>query len=118
MAYITLEAADRLYLVTPIDTKKYHNIKKHPDVSLLIDTRGEQVRAHTQALTISGTCYILESDEEIDSVKEAFERYHPHLQDFIRKGGVVFLRVEFDAFLFAEGPERTHHETIGNHGGN
>jgi hypothetical protein len=28
MAYIASEAADRLYLVTPINTKKYRNIKK------------------------------------------------------------------------------------------
>ena len=46
------------------------------------------------------------SDEEIDSVKEAFKRQHPHLQDFIRQGGIAFLRVEFDSFLLAEGPER------------
>lgn len=112
MAYITSEAGDRLYLVTPINTKKYRNIKNHPEVSLLIDTRGEQGRENTQALTVSGTCSILESDKEIDSVKEAFKQQHPHLQDFIRKGGVAFLSVEFDSFLLAEGPERTHHEII------
>lgn len=112
MAYIASETADRLYLVTSINTKKYRNIKNHPEVSLLIDTRGEQVRENTQALTVSGTCYILESDEEIHSVKEAFKRQHPHLQDFIRKGGVAFLCVEFESFLIAEGPERIHHEII------
>jgi nitroimidazol reductase NimA-like FMN-containing flavoprotein (pyridoxamine 5'-phosphate oxidase superfamily) len=112
MAYIASEAADRLYLVTPIGTKKYRNIKNHPEVSLLIDTRGEHAKEDTQALTVSGTCHILDSDEEIQSVKEAFEQQHPQLQDFIRKGGVAFLCVEFDSFLFAEGPERIHHEII------
>ena len=112
MAYVASEAADRLYLVTPVNTKKYRNIKNHPEVSLLIDTRGEQGRENTQALTVAGTCSILASDEEIDGVKEAFKRQHPHLQDFIRKGGVAFLCVEFDSFLFAEGPERIHREVI------
>ena len=83
MAYIASEAADRLFLVTPINTKKYRNIKNHPEVSLLIDTRGEHVREKTQALTVSGTCTILESDDEIRSVKASFKRQHPHLQDFI-----------------------------------
>jgi len=112
MAYIASEAADRFYLVTPINTKKFRNIKNHPEVSLLIDTRGEHVKENTQALTVSGTCTILASDEEIDSVKKAFKRQHPHLQDLICKGGVAFLCVEFDSFLFAEGPERIHHEII------
>ena len=112
MAYITLEKADRLYLVTPSNTKKYRNIRNHPDVSLLIDTRGEQVRESTQALTVAGTCYVLEVDEEIASVKEAFNRHHPHLQDFIRKLEVVFVCVEFNSFLFLEGPERAHYELV------
>jgi nitroimidazol reductase NimA-like FMN-containing flavoprotein (pyridoxamine 5'-phosphate oxidase superfamily) len=112
MAYVTSEAADRLYLVTPSNTKKYRNIKDHPDVSLLIDTRGEQVRDNTQALTVAGTCHFLDADEEIDSVKDAFDRQHPHLRDFIRKRGVAFVCVEFDSFLFVEGPERVHHEII------
>lgn len=112
MAYIASEAADRLYLVTPMNTKKYHNIKNHPEVSLLIDTRGEQVRENTQALTVAGTCHILDADEEIDRVKAAFNRRHPHLRDFIRKMGVAFVCVEFDSFLFVEGPERVHHEII------
>jgi hypothetical protein len=38
MAYIASEAADRLYLVTPKNTKKFRNIKNHPEMSLLIDT--------------------------------------------------------------------------------
>ena len=112
MAYITSEAADRLYLVTPMNTKKYRNIKDHPDVSLLIDTRGEQVRENTQALTVAGTCHVLDADEEIDRIKAAFNRQHPHLRDFIRKRGVAFVCVEFDSFLFVEGPERVHHEII------
>ena len=112
MAYITSEAADRLYLVTPRDTKKYRNIKHHQCVSLLIDTRDEQARRNTQALTLTGTCYILEDDVEISRVKAAFLHHHPHLQEFIRKKGVAFLCVEPDAFLFLDGPESAYHETL------
>ena len=112
MAYITSEAADRIYLVTPSNTKKYRNIKRHPGVSLLIDTRGEQSRRSTQALTLTGTCYVLEDDNEISKVKAAFNRHHPHLKEFIRKRDVSFLGVEFDSFLFLDGPENAHHEIL------
>ena len=112
MAYITSEAADRLFLVTPRNTRKYRNIKRHPNVSLLIDTRGEQTRNSTQALSLSGTCYTLEDDEEIIFVKETFIRHHPHLHDFICKESIAFLWIEFDSFLFLDGPENAHHEIL------
>ncbi len=112
MAYITSEDAERLFLVTPRNTRKYRNIKHHPNVSLLIDTRGEQTRNNTQALTLSGTCYPMGDDEEMSVVKEAFNREHPHLHDLIGKGDAVFLCVEFDSFLFLNGPDNAHHEII------
>ncbi len=112
MAYITSEKADRLFLVTPRDTRKYRNIKQHPHVSLLIDTRGEQTRINTQALTLTGTCYALGDDEEIALVEAAFNRAHPHLHDLTSKGDVVFLCVAFDSFLFLNGPENAHHENL------
>lgn len=112
MAYVISTDADRIYLVTPQNTKKYHNIKYHPGVSLLIDTRGEQKRSHTQALTISGTCQILRDVNEISKVRKAFKHHHPHLQSLINKGDVAFLCVKFDSFLFLDGPENAHHEIL------
>jgi len=55
---------------------------------------------------------IFTKNEKIDWLKKAFKRQHSHLQNFIGKGGIACLRVEFDSFLLAEGPERTHHEFI------
>jgi uncharacterized pyridoxamine 5'-phosphate oxidase family protein len=112
MAYIISEAGDRVFLVTPRNTRKYRNILNHPQVSLLIDTRGDQARAQTKALTVAGTCCVLEDIEEITTVKEAFRREHPHLQGLLSKEDVAFLSVAFDAFLFLDGPERAHHETL------
>ena len=112
MAYIISIDADRLYLVTPQHTKKYHNIKYHPGVSLLIDTRGEQKRSHTQALTITGTCQILKDVNEISKVRKVFKQHHPHLHGLIQKGDVAFLCVKFDSFLFLDGPENAHHEIL------
>ena len=113
MAYILSEAADRVFLVTPRSTRKYRNIIKNPHVSLLIDTRGDRGPDNTQALTVAGTCVVLEDDEEIALVKAAFHRRHPHLQGFIHKEDVAFLCVDFDAFLFLDGPERAHHGIFG-----
>jgi len=112
MAYTVPEDDDRLYLVTPCDTRKYHNIKHHPGVSLLIDTRGEQSRYRTEALTVTGTCHVLEDSEEILRVKASFKRQHPHLESLIGKGNIAFLYVAFESFLFLDGPEKAYHEKL------
>ena len=112
MAYISSEDEDRLFLVTPRNTKKYRNIQHYPTVSLLIDTRGEQKRNQTQALTLTGSCHIIKDDKKISRVRRAFDRHHPHLQKFIRKEDVAFLCVVFDSFLLLDGPEIAHHEIL------
>lgn len=110
MAYVTGESGERLYLVTSRDSRKYQNIRCHPRVSLLIDTRGEQQRKLTQAVTITGNCHILQDTAEIAQVKADFFRQHPQLDDFIRKNDVAVMCVQIDFFLLLEGPERAYYE--------
>ncbi len=110
MAYVPADTGERLYLVTSNTSRKYQNILKHPRVSLLIDTRGEQPRNLTQAVTVTGTCDILQDIAEIRRVKAAFVRQHPQLDDFIRKDDVAVMCVQIDFFLLLEGPERAYYE--------
>ena len=113
MAYITPASADRLFLATPRDTRKYRNILQNPKVSLLIDTRDEKTSRPAQALVVAGACRILEDEEEMATVKASFWEKHPHLQGLIRKGNVAFLCVVFESFLLLDGPENAHHEILG-----
>jgi nitroimidazol reductase NimA-like FMN-containing flavoprotein (pyridoxamine 5'-phosphate oxidase superfamily) len=113
MAYITPESADRLFLVTPRDTRKYRNIMQNPKVSLLIDTRDEKTTSPAQALVVAGNCRILEDEEEIATIKASFCQKHPHLKGLIHKGNVVFLCILFESFLLLDGPENAHHEILG-----
>ena len=112
MACIIANDGDRLYLVTPRNTKKFQNISRQPGVSLLIDTRGEQSRSQTEALTVTGTCHILEDVEEIAKIAAAFKRQHPHLETLIGRGNIAFLYVAFESFLFLDGPEKAYHEKL------
>jgi nitroimidazol reductase NimA-like FMN-containing flavoprotein (pyridoxamine 5'-phosphate oxidase superfamily) len=110
MAYIPDESGERLYLVTSNASRKYQNIRRHPRVSLLIDTRGDQQRKLTQAVTVTGTCEILEDTAKIAAVKAEFVRQHPHLDDLLRKNDVAVMCVQIDFFLLLEGPERAHYQ--------
>ena len=110
MAYVTGESGQRLYLVTSRASRKYQNILCQPRVSLLIDTRGEQQRELTQAVTITGNCEILQDTAEIAEVKANFVRQYPQLIDFVRKNDVDVMCVQIDFFLLLEGPERAYYE--------
>ena len=112
MAYVPGDSGRRLYLVTSIASRKYRNILRHPRVSLLIDTRGEQEREFTQAVTVTGTCGILQDTVRISQIKADFLRQHPHLNDFIRKDDIAIICIQVDFFLLLEGPERAHYEVL------
>ena len=112
MAYIPDDSGERLYLVTSSASRKYQNIRCHPRVSLLIDTRGEQQRKLTQAVTVTGTCDILQDSAEISRVKAAFVRQHPQLNNVICKGDAAVMCVQIDSFLLLEGPERAHYQIL------
>ena len=112
MANIPDESGERLYLVTSSASRKYQNIRCHPRVSLLIDTRGDQQRKLTQAVTVTGTCEILDDTAKIARVKADFVRQHAHLDDLLRKDDVVVMCVQIDFFLLLEGPERAHYQML------
>ena len=110
MVYVPGDTGERLYLVISNASRKYQNILQHPRVSLLINTRGEQPRNLTQAVTVTGTCDIFQDTTEISRVKAAFVRQHPQLDDFIHKNDIAVMCVQIDIFLLLEGPERAYYE--------
>jgi len=112
MAYVPDDTGERLFLITSSASRKYQNIRRHPRVSLLIDTRGEQQREFTQALTVTGTCDILQDTGEIAQVKATFVRQHPHLAGFIRKDEMAVMCVQVEFLLLLKGPERSYYENL------
>jgi nitroimidazol reductase NimA-like FMN-containing flavoprotein (pyridoxamine 5'-phosphate oxidase superfamily) len=112
MAYVPGASGQQLFLVTSSASRKYRNIQRHPRVSLLIDTRGEQQREFTQAVTVTGACDILQDTVKIAQIKADFLRQHRHLGDFIRKDDIAVMCVQVDFFLLLEGPERAHYEIL------
>jgi len=112
MAYVPDDSGERLFLITSSASRKYQNIRRHPRVSLLIDTRGERQYELTQALTVTGICDILRDTAEIARVKGAFVRQHPHLAGFIRKDEMAVVCVQVDFFLLMNGPERAYFESL------
>jgi general stress protein 26 len=112
MAYVPDDSGERLFLITSSASRKYQNIRRHPHVSLLIDTRGEQQRELTQALTLTGICETLQDTAEIAWVKAAFVRQHPHLAGFLCKDEMAVMCVQVEFFLLLDGPENAYYEIL------
>jgi nitroimidazol reductase NimA-like FMN-containing flavoprotein (pyridoxamine 5'-phosphate oxidase superfamily) len=67
MSYVVDEACKEFYMITLTGTKKYRNLEGNRAVSLLIDTREEDVdhrRKDIRALTVSGVFRELKDPSE------------------------------------------------------
>ena len=104
MAYASDENAVEFYMTTSRMTKKFSNIEKNPNVSLLIDSRETIPRTQAQALTVTGKCEILsESDPKRQIIKQKLLKKHPHLKTILEKNDSEILCVRVESYLYLNG---------------
>ena len=112
MAYITSKTVDRLFLVTPRNTRKYRNITHHPKVSLLIDTREKAPSSQAKALTVEGRfCKINEKEKRTQIVAKLLKT-HAHLKEFMQDPKAEIICVKINSFLFLNGLQEAHFESL------
>ena len=115
MSYITDDTCREFYMITLTGTKKYRNLEGNSAVSLLIDTREEDIdrsRKDIRALTVSGVFHKLEDpSEEKRILKQLIER-HPHLKEFTESGKAKIFAVRAKAFQLLDGVTRSHFEEV------
>ena len=110
MAYTTNDQGDEVYLATLKSTQKYKNLQTSPAVSLLLDTRSlhEGSREKVEALTVSGTCFPMEDELSMNSIRKNFLQKHPHLSNLLNESDAVFMCVRVESFLLLKGPLEAH----------
>lgn len=115
MSYVTDEACKEFYMITLTGTKKYRNLEGNRAVSLLIDTREEDIdhrRKDIRALTVSGLFQKLkEPSEEARVLRQLLER-HPHLRGLAESGKAKVFAVRAKAFQLLDGVSRSHFEEV------
>jgi len=115
MSYVTDEDCREFFMITSRETKKFRNLLQNEAVSLLIDTREEdmgQKRAGIRALTISGVFQEIE-----DKGKESFYRNqlivrHPHLREFADSRDVRVFCIRAKSFQLLKGVSQSYFEEI------
>jgi len=107
MSYVTDASCREIYMVTHRETKKYRNLQKNPDVSLLIDSRSGNVNGspgdHISALTINGTFQKIEDDAKRERVRATLLDRHPVLREFLTDPGAEIIAVRCRSFQLLEG---------------
>ena len=106
MAYITDKHCRKIYMITHRDTKKYTNLQANPSVSLLIDTRlskRDLPREKVQALNANGIFALVESQSEIDELRDLFIQTHPHLREFAMHQNAALFAVELQSLQLLNG---------------
>jgi uncharacterized pyridoxamine 5'-phosphate oxidase family protein len=103
MAYVAAPDCRTIYLTTRRQTRKYRNLKENPEVSLLIDTRCEDMLENIRALTVSGVAGEVTDAGVLTSIRRLFEKNRPGLADVFDATDSAFIAVSVRSFQLLSG---------------
>lgn len=115
MSYVTDESCETFFMLTRKETKKYHNLEGNRAVSLLMDTREEDInqsRKNMRVLTVSGVYEKLEDPSQQEKILRQLLERHPHLKDVIGGAEAALFSVRAKSFQFLDGVSRSYFEEI------
>ena len=115
MSYVTDESCEKFFMLTRKETKKYRNLEGNRAVSLLIDTREEDIdqsRKNIRVLTVSGVYEKLEDPSQQEKILRQLLERHPHLKDVIESAEAAVFSVRAKSFQFLDGVSRSYFEEI------
>jgi len=103
VGYATSDDCRELIFATIRDTRKFQNIKKTPNVSLLIDSRKNQVNdfQDAQALTVLGSAQELDGTLKNDYLALYLSK-HPYLQEFVTAPNCSLIRVSVVKYILVD----------------
>jgi len=115
MSYITDITCRIFYMLTLTGTKKYRNLRGNSAVSLLIDTREEDIdhqRKDIRALTVSGVFQHIDDPSEQERILQQLLERHPHLKEFAESGEAKVFAVRAKTFQLLDGVSRSIFEEV------
>ena len=115
MAYVADQDCREIYMVTQRHSRKYENLMRNPNVSLLIDTREEHPGSHlpeAKALSVSGTFQRIDDENKRGHVRSRLLERHPHIKELLDHPDAALLCIRVNSFLLLEGLTDAHFEMI------
>lgn len=111
MVYAVNDTCKEIYMVTHKKGTKYHNLKKNPHVSLLMDTRDENLGKRPNkvlALTVQGEFEEISTEDRKREIRDMLLAGHPHLKDFMKDPNAEVFTVHVVSFLLLDGLTKAH----------
>lgn len=99
-------------MVTHKDSDKYRNLQTNDYVSLLIDTRSNQVEKSKKALTVNGRFSQINDEATLYRVKKELINRHPELKVFLDNESSCVFTVEIESFLLLDGFTDSYFVTV------
>jgi len=103
VAYAISEDLREIIFATLRDTRKYRNIKKTPSVSLLIDSRTNQVNdfKDVEALTAVGSAEEI-SDELKSGYLRGYLEKHPSREGFVKAPDCALMKIRVAKYILVQ----------------
>ncbi len=99
-------------MATLKNTRKFKNLQKNSEVSLLIDTRDMKTYRPIRALTINGVYQPIKNENTKTQIMNKLLKRHPHLKDFFSHAYIVFLCIKLRSFLLLNDVSESHYVKI------
>ena len=103
VGFMASQDLKEIYFATFVTTRKYHNISKDSRVSLLIDSRTNQVEdfKNSSALTILGDAETVLQGQR-DTLLSLYLDKFSHLQDFINDPQCALVRITVTKYIVVQ----------------
>lgn len=95
MSYAVEPDLQYIHMATPANSRKWANLKRNPNMALLIDEREKSVagnRSLARALTVGCELSPVDGDTEKARILEILAARHPHLRDFLAQPEIEIIR--------------------------
>lgn len=100
VAFAAGDGAESLYFATTRSTRKFANLAKNPEVSLMIDNRSNAAADFREAVavTVLGTATVV-PEEEKSALTDLYLAKHPYLDEFVTAPSCALIRVAVRTYL-------------------
>jgi len=100
VAFASTTDLKKLVFATLRSTSKYKNLKKDPQVSVLVDDRGNSPSDIVSAVTVSAIGKAFEPKSGRKGLERLFLDKHPYLADFVASPDCALICVRPEKYLF------------------
>jgi heme iron utilization protein len=101
VAFATSPDFRHLLFVTDKNTRKYRNLSKNRQVSLLIDNRANNVDDFKDALAITLMGEARDISDQPSQWLSIYLKKHPNLNDFVKADGKAMILVSISDYILA-----------------